>query len=58
MKHKERVSLVTTLVICILVILFTQFSSLAENVKLAALFPTLGTIFGSVLNYFSKEDQR
>lgn len=57
MKHKERVNLVTTLVICILVILFTQFSSLAENVKLAALFPTLGIIFGSVLKYFSKEDK-
>lgn len=57
MQKKERLFVISSLLISILIILFTQFSSLTQNVKLTALFLSLGNMFGSVLNYFKKEDR-
>lgn len=57
MQKKERLFVISSLLISILIILLTQFSSLTQNVKLTALFLSLGNMFGSVLNYFKKEDR-
>jgi len=54
---KEQLKVIGIFVLCILVILLTQFSDWTFEVKSTALFCNVGLMFGTVLNYFSKENK-
>lgn len=59
MAKKNRKKLVTWFVIIILIILFTNTSTnFNSELKSKVLFLGLGIMFGSLLNYFKKEDEQ
>lgn len=56
MMKRIRLKLLINLSISTLIILFTQTSNFSNNVKLTALFLSLGNIIGAVWKFLSSND--